>query len=214
MAWKTIKLMPVITPDMLKELADIELKIAGEYKNIGKKIKDLSESESKLADGYNSYSKDLRGLHRVMRDRLSKMEDIKRAEAAGIEEDSIDDIKKQIDQIDAMVKKIEIYYDALKELGENKKRIIMNMNAYSDALVATAKIRKDIVGIDIKIEKEQKNDYAVESMSKLEEKRKDLEREYERSRRDVAKKLEILNDEKKEIANLWKKYKDSVQEII
>ena len=90
----------------------------------------------------------------------------------------------------------------------------MNMNAYSDALVATAKIRKDIVGIDIKIEKEQKNDYAVESMSKLEEKRKDLEREYERSRRDVAKKLEILNDEKKEIANLWKKYKDSVQEII
>jgi len=214
MAWKTIKLMPVITPDMLKELADIELKIAGEYKNIGKKIKDLSESESKLADGYNSYSKDLRGLHRVMRDRLSKMEDIKRAEAAGIEEDSIDDIKKQIDQIDAMVKKIEIYYDALKELGENKKRIIMNMNAYSDALVATAKIRKDIVGIDIKIEKEQKNDYAVESMSKLEEKRKDLEREYERSRRDVAKKLEILNDEKKEIANLWKEYKDSVQEII
>lgn len=214
MAWKTIKLMPVITPDMLKELADIELKIAGEYKNIGKKIKDLSESESKLADGYNSYSKDLRGLHRVMRDRLSKMEDIKRAEAAGIEEDSIDDIKKQIDQIDAMVKKIEIYYDALKELGENKKRIIMNMNAYSDALIATAKIRKDIVGIDIKIEKEQKNDYAVESMSKLEEKRKDLEREYERSRRDVAKKLEILNDEKKEIANLWKKYKDSVQEII
>ena len=96
MAWKTIKLMPVITPDMLKELADIELKIAGEYKNIGKKIKDLSESESKLADGYNSYSKDLRGLHRVMRDRLSKMEDIKRAEAAGIEEDSIDDIKNRL----------------------------------------------------------------------------------------------------------------------
>ena len=206
--------MPVITPEMLKELADIEGRIALEYKNVGKKVKDLSEAESKLADGYNSYSKDLRNLHRVMRDRLSKMEDIKRAEAAGIEEESIEDIKKQIDQIDAMVKKIEIYYDALKELAENKKRLINNMNAYSDALIAAAKIRKDLVAIDIKIEKEQKNDYAAESMSKLEEKRKDLEREYERARRDVAKKLEILNDEKKEIATLWKKYKESVQGII
>ena len=206
--------MPVITPDMLKELAEIEAKIATELKTNGKKVSDLSSMESKLADGYNSYSKDLRALHRVMRDRLSKMEDIKRAEAAGIEEESIDDIKAQIDEIDASVKKIEVYYDAMKELAESKKHVVGNINAYSDAIIQAAKIRKEIVAIDIRIEKEQKNDYAAESMNKIEEKKRDLEREYERARRDVAKKLEILNDEKKEIRGLWKKFKDSVSDII
>jgi hypothetical protein len=206
--------MPVITPDMLKELAEIEVKIATELKNNGKKVADLSSLESKLADGYNSYSKDLRALHRVMRDRLSKMEDIKRAEAAGIEEESIEDIKAQIDDIDGTIKKIEVYYDAMKELAENKKHVVSNINAYSEAIIAASKIRKDIVAIDMRIEKEMKNDYAAENMSKLEEKKKDLEREYERARRDVTKKLEILNDEKKEIRGLWKKFKESVQDII
>ena len=71
-----------------------------------------------------------------------------------------------------------------------------------------------LVNVNIKIEKQRDSNYAAESMEKMEDKKHDLERDYERSKKEIVKRKEILEEEKNELRDLWEKYRESVDDII
>lgn len=206
--------MPVITSHDLRELAELEEDIADSLKNNGKVMSKIAKLEDRLANGYKSYRKDLREHRELTRKRLQKMEDLKRSKVGVVTDEELSQYAAEVQDIEDTMKKIDILYDALKELSGAKDHIYETIKDYTDELKEAAGLRKDIVSIDEKIEKERESNYAADRMNKMEIKKQEIEREYQRAKKNVLKKKDYLEDEREDLRHLWDKLRESIEPIL
>lgn len=205
--------MPIVTHEDEILLAKIDADLASSIKGLSKKIVGLADQEKKLADSYNDYSKALTEYGRKMRDKYKQMDTLAREERSGIQMNEVKEYKKRIDELDDQIKMIVGYYDAMKDLAIQKRNMITKMDEYADNIVATAKIRKDIIDIGLKIEKDKEKMIAADNLNKREDQLKDAEREFERSKKELEKKWELLGQEKAEVNAKWQNLKKSIEDF-
>ncbi len=106
------------------------------------------------------------------------------------------DFKTKIDTVDDQIKKLENYYSRLKDLAVHKEGLTRKMDEYAALVIENAKIRKKIVQAGQKIETEKNKMVAAENLSNIEDGLKDIERDFERSKKEVEKKWEQLVQER------------------
>jgi len=191
----------------------LDVELADVIKRIGRKIAQLSAKEKDLGNSYQEYSKILADYVHKMRDKSKQMEVLAREERSGIEDGEVADFKKKITATEEQMKKIENYYDRLKDLAVHKESITVKMDEYAGLIIENAKIRKKIVEFGLRIEKEKNKMIAADSLSKLEDELKDTEREFERSKKELEKKWEQVQQEKNEINGMWIALKGAVDKF-
>ena len=121
-----------------------------------------------------------------MRDKSKQMDVLSREDRSGVSKKEVDQYKKRIAEVEEQIKMVEGYFDRLKDLALQKAGMTKRMQEYSKLVITNAKVRKKIVDIGLKIEKEKNKMVAAESISKNEDKLKDIEREFERSKKPYA----------------------------
>ncbi|QEE14721.1 hypothetical protein DSAG12_00536 [Promethearchaeum syntrophicum] len=205
--------MPIVTHEDAIELAKLDVEVAHLFTKIAHKINSLGSQEKKLGEMYQSYGKDLQEYLRKLRDKSKQMDVLSREEHSGVESEDVADCKKKIHDVDDQIKMIEGFYDRLKDLSLQKKGLTKKMEEYSKLVVHNAKIRKQIVMLGLKIEKSKNKMVAAESISTDEDKMKDIDREFERSNKEIYKKWDQIMDERGEVNQCWSALKDSIDEF-
>ena len=205
--------MPIVTHEDAIELARIDVEVAQLFTKLAHRINSLGSQEKKLGDMYQSYGKDLQVYLRKLRDKSKQMDVLSREANSGVDPEEVSDCKKKIQDVNDQIKMIEGYFDRLKDLALQKKGLTKKMEEYSRLVIHNAKIRKSIVLIGLKIEKAKNKMIAAESISKDEDKMKDVDREFERSNKELAKKWDQIIDERSEVNQVWNALKDSIDEF-
>jgi 1,2-phenylacetyl-CoA epoxidase catalytic subunit len=202
--------MPIITYQDEYLLSKIDVELSHILGKLARDIDQLASQENKLGDMYQSYTKDLGKYVRKMRDKSKQMEVLAREDRSGIEDADVAEYKDRIANVDDQIKMIEGYFDRIKDLALQKGNLTKRMVEYGKMMIAHAKLRKDIVDVSLKIEKEKNKMVAAEAISKAEDKMKDLGREFDRSKKDLGKKWDQLVEERKEVNQLWQALKKTI----
>lgn len=205
--------MPIVTYQDEFLLSKIDVELSHILSGLSRGIGQISGHEKKLGELYQNYTKNLGKYVRKMRDKSKQMEILAREDRSGIEAADVKEYKKRIAAVDDQIQMIEGYYDRIKDLSLQKVTLTKRMNEYAKLMVTHAKNRKVIVDIGLRIEKEKSKMVAAESISKNEDKLKDLDREYERSKRELEKKWVQLEEERAEVNQLWQALKDSIDDF-
>ncbi|MHA1777368.1 MAG: hypothetical protein DRO88_00345 [Promethearchaeia archaeon] len=205
--------MPIVTHQDEYLLSKIEVELANMINSLAREIDSIKNQEKKLGDMYQAYTKDLGKYIRKMRDKSKQMDVLAREDKSGISKTEVDAYKKQVQKVDDRIRMIEGYYDRLKDLALQKNNLTKRMKEYASLMVSHAKIRNNIVDIGLKIEKEKNKMVAAESISRNEDKLKDAEREFERSKKELNKKWAQLEEERAEVNQMWRALKNSIDDF-
>jgi predicted nucleic acid-binding Zn-ribbon protein len=202
--------MPIVTHEDEKILSNLEIEIAKMMKDMSGKEKDIAAAEMKIADMYGDYCRFMGTYVRKMRDLSKQLEILSREERSGITKGEVDKNKAQIAHIDSIIGRKEKYYDKMKDLAVQKKSLLEKRVELAELLITSAKIRKEIVDIGLKIEEAKNKMIPAEKVATVEQRLKDLEREFERSKKDLEKKDEQLEKERAEVNTMWASIKATI----
>ena len=124
-----------------------------------------------------------------------------------ITKDDVNDHKEWVRHLDSAIDLKEGYYDKLKDLAIQKRSLLEKRIEYADIMISIARLRKKVVDAGIKIETAKNKMVAAEKIASTESKLKDLEREYNRKKKDLMKKAEQLEKERDEVNEMWDQLK-------
>jgi predicted nucleic acid-binding Zn-ribbon protein len=172
-------------------------------KQMSSKEKSISKAEKKLADQYGDYTRFMGIFVRKLRDLSKQLEILSREDRSGITKDEVDDNKQWVHHLDNAIDLKEKYYDKLKDLAIQKKSLLEKRVEYADIMIQIARIRKKVVDAGLRIEAAKNKMVAAEKIASTEAKLKDLEREYNRKKKDLMKKSEQLEKERDEVNEMW-----------
>ena len=205
--------MPIVTHEDELVLAKLDIEVAKQLKIINNKMKRISKEEQSMGKLYQSYTKDLQNLARKMRDKSKQMEILARENRSNVTESDVKDFKNQVLKVDDQIKAIELYYDRTKDLALQKQSIIDRMEEYIGLVVPHSKLRQEIVEIGLRIDKEKNKMVAADSLSKLEDRMKDKQREFDRSKNEARKKWVQVVEERIEVNKMWRALKDCIEDF-
>jgi hypothetical protein len=202
--------LPIITTEDEKQLADLEIDIANMMKNLSQKEKLIAAAEVNIADMYSKYIRFLGLYVRKLRDLSKQLEILSREERSGITTEEVSRNKNMVNHIDDVIEVKESYFDKLKDLAVQKKSLLVKRVEYADILINTAKFRKKMVDIGLKIETAKNKMIPAEKVQTIEMKLKDISRDFERSKKDLIKKDEQMEKEREEVNEMWVSLKDVI----
>ncbi|MCP4762845.1 MAG: hypothetical protein GY870_13785 [archaeon] len=174
------------------------------------KEKTIAAAEVKIADLYGDYCRFLGNYVRKLRDLSKQLDILSREERSGITSVDVTHNKDKVSHIDEIIEKKEKYYDKLKDVAIQKKSLLIKRIEYADLSVIVAKYRKQIVGVGMKIEEAKNKMIPADKVAGTETKLKDLEREFERAKKDLMKKDEQLEKEREEVNVMWGALKGTI----
>lgn len=202
--------MPIITTEDEKQLANLEIDIADMMKDLSQKEKSIAAAEVNIADMYAKYIRFLGLYVRKLRDLSKQLEILSREERSGITTEEVSRNKNMVNHIDDVIEVKESYFDKLKDLAVQKKSLLVKRVEYADILINTAKLRKKMVDIGLKIETAKNKMIPAEKVQTIEMKLKDISRDFERSKKDLIKKDEQMEKEREEVNEMWISLKDVI----
>ncbi len=202
--------MPIITTEDEKQLANLEIDIANMMKDLSQKEKSIAAAEVNIADMYAKYIRFLGLYVRKLRDLSKQLEILSREERSGITTEEVSRNKDMVNHIDDVIEVKESYFDKLKDLAVQKKSFLVKRVEYADILINTAKLRKKMVDIGLKIETAKNKMIPAEKVQTIEMKLKDINRDFERTKKDLIKKDEQMEKEREEVNEMWISLKDAI----
>ncbi|MHA1112478.1 MAG: hypothetical protein ACTSRE_15390 [Promethearchaeota archaeon] len=199
--------MPIVTHEDEKLLSNLEIEVAHMLKQMSSKEKSISHAEKKLADQYGDYTRFMGIFVRKLRDLSKQLEILSREDRSGITKEEVEDNKGYVRHLDSTIDLKEKYYDKLKDLAIQKKSLLEKRVEYANIMIEIARIRKKVVDAGLRIESAKNKMVAAEKIASTESKLKDLEREYNRKKKDLVKKSEQLEKERDEVNEMWEQLK-------
>ena len=176
-------------------------------RQMSSKEKSISNAEKKLADQYGDYTRFMGVYVRKLRDLSKQLDILSRENRSGITKDEVEDNKEYVRHLDSAIDLKEKYCDKLKDVAIQKKSLLEKRVEYADIMVDIARLRKKVVDAGLKIETAKNKMVAAEKIASTEAKLKDLEREYNRKKKDLVKKSEQLEKERDEVNEMWEQLK-------
>jgi len=201
---------PIITHEDELELASMEKDLVSQIRKLAKAQSALIDSQKKYADNLRKANLARDMLNRSFRDVLKQMQTLVRERRSNIKEEEVKYFQDIIHQNDEYINVNSKYIDSIKDLAIKKDYLVEKKYEFASALSEVANKRSVVIKKALSVEKKKNDLIEGEKIKILESELNDLQRDFDRARDVLLKKIRQFLQVKNEVDELWVKLKNSV----
>ena len=205
--------MPIITHEDELELAKMEKELVGHLKKLINAQSLLISSQTKYAENITRANITREMLNRTFRDVLKQMQTLAREHRSNIKDEEVNLYREIITQNDKYIEGNKRYLNAIKDLAVQKDYLVEKKKEFANALSDVANKRSIVIKKALNVEKVKNKLVDGDKLNILDQELNDVQRDFDRSRDILIKKIHQFKEVKKEINTLWIKLKDTVTEL-
>ncbi|MFW9826370.1 MAG: hypothetical protein ACFFEY_01980 [Candidatus Thorarchaeota archaeon] len=204
---------PIITHEDELELAKLEKELVSQFKKLAKAQSALINSQLKYAENLTKTNINRDMLNRTFRDVLKQMQTLARERRSNIKDEEVNLYKEIIQENDDYVKRNNVYLNAIKDLAVQKEYLVQKKEELIDALAEVADKRSIVIKKALNVEKAKNKLIDGDKLNILDQELNDVQRDFDRAREILLKKIYQFNEVRDEINALWIKLKDTISEL-
>ncbi|MFX0035248.1 MAG: hypothetical protein ACFE9I_06360 [Candidatus Hermodarchaeota archaeon] len=204
---------PIITHEDELILAKQERELVSQFKKLAKAQSDLISSQKKYAENISKTNIIRDMLNRTFRDVLKQMQTLAREHRSNIKDEEVNLYKEIIQKNDDYIKANNKYLNAIKDLAIQKEYLVQKKEEFVDALANVASRRSHVIKKALDVEKAKNKLIDGDKLNILDQQLNDVQRDFDRARDILLKKIHQFIEVRNEINSLWIKLKDTVTEL-
>jgi len=201
---------PIITHEDELELANTEKELVNQLKKLAKAQNALINTQKKYAEDLSKANLTREMLNRTFRDVLKQMQMLVREKRSNIKDEEVKLFQDIIHKNDEYVEANRKYIDAIKNLTLKKDYLIEIKQEFANALSEVASKRSTVIKKALNVEKMKNKLIEGEKIKILDTEMNDVQRDFDRSRDVLLKKIHQFLEVRDEVDELWVKLKDAV----
>jgi len=204
---------PIITHQDELELAKSEKELISHFKKLSKAQNGLINSQQKYAESISKANIEREMLNRSFRDVLKQMQVLAREHKSNIGDEEVKLYQEIIQQNDKYIKANNTYLNAIKDLAVQKEYFISKKEEFVDSLSDLANNRTAVIKKALDVEKAKNKLIDGDKLNMLDQELSDVQRNFDRARDILLKKISQFLEVRDEVNALWLKLKDTVTEL-
>lgn len=208
-----LKKMPIITHEDELDLARLENELVDKLEDHAKKQSKVIKAQKRLAENITDMNISRDSLNRTMRDVYKQMQMLAREHKSNVKEEDVDLMESLIHQNDTYIEANNKYLNALKDLAVRKDYLVEKKEEFAEALEDVADKREDVIKKALAVEKAKNKMIEGDKLNRLDQELNDIQREFDRARDILLKKIEQFLETRKEINELWLKLEEYTTEL-
>jgi len=205
--------MPIITHEDELDLARLENELVDKLEDHAKEQSKVIKAQKKLAENITDMNISRDSLNRTMRDVYKQMQMLAREHKSNVKEEDVDLMESLIRQNDTYIEANNKYLNALKDLAVRKDYLVEKKEEFAEALEEVADKREDVIKKALAVEKAKNKMIEGDKLNRLDQELNDIQREFDRARDILLKKIEQFLETRKEINELWLKLEECTTEL-
>ena len=205
--------MPIITSEDELELAKLERELVSQFKKLSKAQSALISSQKKYAENISKTNNTRETVNRTFRDVLKHMQTLARERRSNIKDEDVKLFQEIIHQNDDYIKGNNLYLNSIKDLAVQKDYFVEKKNEFVEALLEVAGKRSTVIKKALDVEKAKNKLIDGDKLNLLDEELNDVQRDFDRARDILLKKIYQFREVRDETNALWLKLKDSITEL-
>jgi prefoldin subunit 5 len=204
---------PIITHEDELELADTEEDVVDKIEDLAKRQKKVIKAQKKLADRVADMNIARESLNRTLRDALKQMQTLNREKKSNIKEKDVKMFQDLVHDNESYIENNKKYLNAVKDLAVRKEYFVEKKYELAEALEEVADKRETVIKKALDVEKSKNKMIEGDKMIALDNELNDAQRSFDRAHEILMKKMEQLNQARKEINDLWAKIKETINDL-
>ncbi|MFX1502744.1 MAG: hypothetical protein ACFFDH_17415 [Promethearchaeota archaeon] len=204
---------PIITHEDELILAKTEKELVSQFKKLAKMQSALVDSQKKYAENLTRTNIFRDMLNRTFRDVLKQMETLAREHRSNIKDEEVKLYKEIIQKNDDFIKANNGYLNAIKDITIQKEYLVQKKIEFADALASVASRRSVVIRKALAVEKAKNKLIDGDKLNILDQQLNDVQRDFDRARDILLKKIYQFVEVRDEINALWIKLKDTITEL-
>lgn len=204
---------PIITHEDELELAKMEKELVSQFKKLSRAQSTLINSQKKYAENISKANITREMLNRTFRDVLKQMQTLAREHRSNIKDEEVKLFQEIIKENDAYIKGNNTYLNAIKDLAVQKEYLVAKKDEFVEALSNVANKRSVVIKKALNVEKVKNKLIDGDKLNVLDQELNDVQRDFDRARDILLKKIHQFREVRDEINALWLKLKDTVAEL-
>ena len=201
---------PIITHEDELELSKLERELVSQIKKLAKAQSTLIDSQKKYAQNLRKATLTREMLNRTFRDVLKHMQTLVREKRSNIKDEEVKLFQDIIHKNDEYIEVNNKYVDSIKDLAVKKDYLVEKKIEFASALNEVANKRSIVIKKALSVEKKKNDLIEGEKMKLLESELNDLQRDFDRARDILIKKIDQFLQVKNEVDELWVNLKNNV----
>jgi hypothetical protein len=201
---------PIITHEDELELANTEKDLVSHIKKLAKAQNNLIGAQNKYADALRKATIEREMLNRIFRDVLKQMQTLVREKRSNIKDEEVNLFQDIIHKNDEYIEVNNKYIDAIKNLTVKKDYFIKKKEELADALAEVAGKRGALIKKALNVEKAKNKLIEGEKLKILDSELNDYQREFDRARDVLIKKIHQFIQVRDELNELWIQLKNAI----
>ena len=201
---------PIITHEDELELAKLEREVVTQIRKLAKAQNTLIDSQKKYAENLKKATLTREMLNRAFRDVLKHMQTLVREKRSNIKDEEVKLFQDIIHKNDGYIDVNNKYIDSIKDLAVKKDYLVEKKYEFASALNEVANKRTIVIKRALSVEKKKNDLIEGEKMKLLESGLNDSQRDFDRARDILLKKIHQFLEVKNEVDELWVNLKNSV----
>lgn len=204
---------PIITHQDELILAKSERDLVSQFKKLAKAQSALIDSQKKYAENITKANIAREMLNRTFRDVLKQMQTLAREHRSNIKDEEIKLYKQIIDDNDEYIKANNKYLNSIKDIAVQKEYFVQKKEEFVNALSEMANRRSTVIKKALDAEKAKNKLIDGDKLNILDQQLNDVQRDFDRARDILLKKIHQFIEVRNEINTLWIKLKDTIVEL-
>ncbi len=204
---------PIITHEDELELAKTEKELVSQFKKLAKAQSALIDSQKKYAENLMRTNNTREMLNRTFRDVLKQMQTLAREHRSNIKDEEVKLYKEIIQKNDDFIKANNTYLNAIKDIAVQKEYLVQKKVEFVNALADVANRRSNVIKKALDVEKAKNKLIDGDKLNILDQQFNDVQRDFDRARDILLKKIYQFTEVRDEINSLWIKLKDTITEL-
>ncbi len=204
---------PIITHEDELELAKTEKELVSQFKKLAKAQSALIDSQKKYAENITRTNNTREMLNRTFRDVLKQMQTLAREHRSNIKDEEVKLYKEIIQKNDDFIKANNTYLNAIKDIAVQKEYLVQKKGEFVNALADVANRRSNVIKKALDVEKAKNKLIDGDKLNVLDQQLNDVQRDFDRARDILLKKIYQFTEVRDEINTLWLKLKDTITEL-
>ena len=201
---------PIITHEDELELASMEKELVSQIKKLAKNQTTLIDSQKKYADNLRKVNLTRDMVNRTFRDVLKQMQTLVRERRSNIKDEEVKYFQEIIHKNDDYIQINNKYIDSIKDLAVKKDYLVEKKYEFAAALGEVARKRSVVIKKALSVEKKKNDLIEGEKIKLLESELNDSQRDFDRARDVLLKKINQFLQVKNEVDDLWVNLKNAV----
>jgi len=204
---------PIITHQDELELAKSEKELVSQFKKLASAQSALISSQQKYAENISKANNTREMLNRTFRDVLKQMETLAREHRSNIKDEEVQLYKEIIQQNDDYIKANNAYLNAIKDVAIQKEYLVAKKEELGEALSGVANRRSAVIKKALAVEKAKNKLIEGDKINILDQEQSDVQRDFDRARDILLKKIHQFKEVREETNALWLKLKENIKEL-